>query len=352
MRNKNILFLFLLVAAGFAVWYFKHIFIYIIIAAILSLIGQPMDRFYTKYLRFGKFRISATLSAGLAFLTLFAVLFVLAFFFVPLVLEETAILSSLDRDLMLTTIQKPLETADRLLRSMNIDYESVNVQDYFREKVMSFFTVTNLSLLLNQFINALGDFVIAVFAISFLTFFFLRDEEKIISAILSFVPSNYSERSRKVWNECERLLKRYFIGVFTEILLVITFLALGLWIAGIRHALLIALFAGLMNIVPYVGPTISFLFALFIGLTTTTTMSPVSVVISLLVIYPVVYFADAFLLQPFIYSSSVKAHPAEIFLVILAGAANGGIGGMILAVPSYTILRVFVKEFFSGFRDR
>ncbi|TAL71892.1 MAG: AI-2E family transporter, partial [Bacteroidetes bacterium] len=52
------------------------------------------------------------------------------------------------------------------------------------------------------------------------------------------------------------------------------------------------------------------------------------------------------------YSSSVKAHPLEIFLVILAGATVGGIGGMLLAVPSYTVLRVVVKEFFTHFREK
>jgi predicted PurR-regulated permease PerM len=350
MKNKNLLLIFLLAVAGFAVWYFKHIFIYIIIAAIIALIGQPIDRFYTKYLRFGKFKITPTLSAGLAFLTLFLVFFLLAVFFAPLVLEEAALLSSLDRDIILTSLQKPMENMDRLMHSMHIDYETANLQAYLQDKLISFFTVTNITLVINQFISALGDFFIAFFAISFLTFFFLRDENQVIARILSFVPEKYSEKAKKVWMECERLLKRYFIGVMIEASLVTTFLFIGLWIAGIKHALLIALFAGMMNVVPYVGPLIACAFALFIGLTTTADMTPLSLVIKILVIFPIVNLSDAFLLQPLIYSSSVKAHPLEIFLVILAGATIGGIGGMILAVPSYTILRVFVKEFFAGFR--
>ncbi|MEK6617008.1 MAG: AI-2E family transporter, partial [Bacteroidota bacterium] len=72
-------------------------------------------------------------------------------------------------------------------------------------------------------------------------------------------------------------------------------------------------------------------------------------IIKILIVFPIVNLTDAFLLQPLIYSSSVKAHPLEIFLVILVGATIGGIGGMILAVPSYTILRVFAKEFFTSF---
>jgi len=347
MKNKNLLLILLLAVAGFAVWYFWHIVIYIIIAGILALIGQPIDRFYTKYLKFGKFRLSATLSAGFAFLTLFLGFFLLAIFFVPLVLEEATLLSSLDRNTIIASFQKPMENIDGILHRMNIDYESANLQSYFQEKLISFFTVTNITLLINQFISTLGDFFIAFFAISFLTFFFLRDENAIIGAVFSLVPKDYSEKVKSVWAESERLLKRYFIGVLLEVLLVITFLFIGLWICGIKHALLIALFAGLMNVIPYVGPLIGCAFALFIGLTTNTDMSMLSVIIKILVVFPIVNLSDAFLLQPLIYSSSVKAHPVEIFLVILCGAAVGGIGGMILAVPSYTILRVFVKEFFS-----
>lgn len=58
---------------------------------------------------------------------------------------------------------------------------------------------------------------------------------------------------------------------------------------------------------------------------------------------------DDFVLQPTLYSSRVKAHPLEIFLVILIAGSLAGILGMLLAIPSYTVLRVFAKEFFSQF---
>ena len=347
MKNKNLLWLLLLPVAGFTVWFFWHIFIYIIIAGILSLVGQPIDRFYTKYLRFGDFKLSQTLSALLAFLTLFLGFFLLAVFFIPLVVEETKILSSLDRDTILASLQRPIDGIERTLRGFNLDFDGVDLQQYIQNKMVSFLTVTNLSTFVNQLIGALGDFFIAVFAIGFLTFFFLRDEDVIIPAILSIFPQTHLEKVKSVWHESERLLKRYFIGVLLEVLLVITFLSIGLWACGVRHAMLIALFAGLMNVIPYVGPLIGCAFALFIGLTTNPDMSMVSVIVCILIVFPAVNLADAFFLQPLIYSSSVRAHPVEIFLVILVGAAIGGIGGMILAVPSYTILRVFVKEFFS-----
>ena len=55
-------------------------------------------------------------------------------------------------------------------------------------------------------------------------------------------------------------------------------------------------------------------------------------------------------LQPNIFSKSVKAHPLEIFIVVLMGAKIGGVTGMILAIPGYTVIRVLAKVFLSEFK--
>jgi len=59
---------------------------------------------------------------------------------------------------------------------------------------------------------------------------------------------------------------------------------------------------------------------------------------------------DNVVFQPFIFASSVNAHPLEIFIVILAAGSFAGVAGMILAIPSYTVLRVIGKEFFNNFK--
>jgi predicted PurR-regulated permease PerM len=59
---------------------------------------------------------------------------------------------------------------------------------------------------------------------------------------------------------------------------------------------------------------------------------------------------DAMLIQPAIFSNTVKAHPLEIFLVILMAGALGGVLGMVVAIPCYTLLRVIAKEFLDHFK--
>ena len=108
---------------------------------------------------------------------------------------------------------------------------------------------------------------------------------------------------------------------------------------------------GVLNVIPYVGPMIGFAIGLFVGL-----VSPIegmTIVQTLLCTGGTILTAqglDNFVLQPVLYSNRVKAHPLEIFIVILIAGNLAGVVGMLLAIPSYTVIRVFAKEFFNNFR--
>jgi len=126
-----------------------------------------------------------------------------------------------------------------------------------------------------------------------------------------------------------------------------------MWILGFKNALMIGFFVGIMNIVPYVGPIIGASIGILLGLSSNLTMDfstqMVPLIFEMLGVFVVVNLLDAMVLQPTIYSNSVKAHPLEIFLVIMMAGSIAGIPGMMLAIPSYTVLRIIAKEFFNKF---
>ncbi len=123
-----------------------------------------------------------------------------------------------------------------------------------------------------------------------------------------------------------------------------------LLIFGIHNALIIALLCAILNIIPYIGPTIaSFLAAILsmighIGEDFQTVMLPSTIYI--LIAFFIVQLIDNNVNQPLIFSKSTKSHPLEIFLVILIAGFLTGILGMIIAVPLYTIIKVIAKEFY------
>ena len=149
------------------------------------------------------------------------------------------------------------------------------------------------------------------------------------------------------------LLARYFTGILSESLLLTIAVTLVMMAFGMKaaDAGFIGLIMGVMNVVPYAGPLIGGVVSVFVGI-----VSPIEgmsvghtafvIAGSLLILKGM----DDFILQPTLYSEQVKAHPLEIFLVILIAGSLAGILGMLLAIPSYTVLRVFAKEFFSQFR--
>ena len=148
------------------------------------------------------------------------------------------------------------------------------------------------------------------------------------------------------------LLSRYFTGLLTESLILMVVISTAMILFGMKtdNALLIGLVMGVMNVIPYAGPLMGGIISIFIGIVTPIDgMSVMHTTITIICTLFCIKGFDDFVLQPTIYSERVKAHPLEIFLVILVAGYMAGIVGMLLAIPSYTVLRVLAKEFFSEF---
>jgi predicted PurR-regulated permease PerM len=176
------------------------------------------------------------------------------------------------------------------------------------------------------------------------------------NGVLLLVPTEFEEKVEKILTSISYLLRRYFIGLLFEVFLVMLLDTIGMIIIGIpfQHAIIIGLFCGLFCVVPYVGPWIGSAIGLMIGTAINMDKDFMAFTLPLLglmaVVFLIVKIFDNIVLQPLIYSSSVKAHPLEIFLVIIAAGSMAGVIGMILAIPIYTILRVVAKEFFENMK--
>lgn len=195
--------------------------------------------------------------------------------------------------------------------------------------------------------------VIAIFSISFITFFFLKDDGLFYTMVTSVFPERYHDNITRALDSVTVLLARYFTGILSESLLLMVIISLTMMAFGMKaaDAAFIGLVMGVMNVVPYAGPLIGGIISVFVGIVTPigdlSVGHTVTVIVGSLLILKGL---DDFVLQPTLYSERVKAHPLEVFLVILIAGSLAGILGMLLAIPSYTVIRVFAKEFFSQFR--
>ena len=342
-----------LILLGLFVWYFSAIIVYLVVAAVLTLMGRPIINVLAKVKIRGK-DLPDALNAVITLLVLFSMFSLIFIIFIPPLIQQTnKVEEVLEIDPIAQGLKNPISTLERLNQDYNFIPEDKTVMEYLRENAANVLNSVKISNVVRGVVNFTGDFIIAIFSISFIAFFFLKERGLMHQIVITLSPSTYREQVNNILDSIKRLLTRYFIGVVAEIILVGTLITIGLGILGIENAFVIGFFAGLFNVIPYLGPIIGGIlgvtFAVLGVLGTDFNAVLLPLALKVLVVFIVVQLIDNFVFQPFIYSSSVKAHPLEIFLVILMAGNLAGVGGMILAIPVYTILRVIAKEFFNQF---
>ncbi|HKK82092.1 MAG TPA: AI-2E family transporter [Prolixibacteraceae bacterium] len=339
----------------FLLWYFRTIVGYIVIAAILAMIGRPFVR-WLKKIKIWKFRLGASLSAFITLILIGGFFFSIFRFLIPLIVSEFDQLANVNVNDYLKQLEVPLNQISEFLYGESISFSGGSLQSILGERISSFFEMSQVTDLFGAIAGTLGSVFIGVFSVAFITFFFLREEGMFRKGIMLLSPTGVEERVSNSIDRISYLLRRYFIGIILEVILVMTLDTVGLTIVGLdfSEAVVIGMFCGLFNVIPYLGPWIGSTVGVLIGLAInidTDFMSETLPILGLMVmVFVSVQIIDNILFQPLIYSSSVKAHPMEIFLVIIAAGSLAGVIGMILAIPVYTIFRVLGAEFLSEFK--
>ncbi|HBF88192.1 MAG TPA: AI-2E family transporter [Bacteroidales bacterium] len=352
--KKYILAGIILLMVGYLLWYFNNIIAYVLISIVLSLLGAPIVTFMSKF-KIGKFKIPRAISAMLALFLIWFSIILFIIIFLPLIANEAKSLSEINPTEIIKNIDEPLNNLDAFISKYHLmGNQEILLKDYAAEKIISFASVAKLSNILKVLIGILGNIFVAIFAISFITFFFLKDDKLVTNVVFTIVPDKYDRAIKHILLSIKKLLTRYFVGIVIDVILMIVMITIGLTIIGLdfNHAIVIGLFAGIFNVVPYVGPIIAILFGITMGIVTHLNVDFYLVLVPLisymLIVFVIAQIIDAVFIQPYIFSNSVKAHPLEIFLVIMIAGSFAGIIGMVLAIPSYTVLRVVAKEFFTS----
>ena len=338
--------------ALFLVWYFSAIVTYILVAAVLAVIGRPLVR-HIERLHVGRFRVPRGVAALLTLFVIWVVAAVCASLFVPLIFDKLNELGRLNFAHVLQSIEEPMVRLQECFSHFfALPHEDVLLNDAIEKALGEWINLESLHTFFSSIVSITVSAVVAFFSISFITFFFLKEDGLFYAMVTGLFPERYSENITRALDSITYLLSRYFRGILTESLLLMTAVTIVMSAFGMRFsdAAFIGLLMGVMNVVPYAGPLIGACLSLFVGLVSpiegmTVGQTALVIIGSLLCLKGL----DDFVLQPTLYSERVKAHPLEIFLVILIAGSAAGIVGMLLAIPAYTVLRVFAKEFFSQF---
>ena len=345
-----------LIILGLMVWRFSSIVAYVLIASVLSLIARPLVRVMGK-IRFWNRTIPVSIRALITLIAILAFFFGFFRVFIPLVANEAQQLSNIDTEVVMKEFEEPIHRLEHWINNLNLNTEKeFSLRDALQERLASVLDIKVITDLVATVASILGNLAWAIFAISFITFFMLREESLIENYIVTIVPEDKEKAFRHALESVKHLLRRYFVGILLQMTGILTLVTLGMTIVGVgfRHGLVIGLAAAVLNIIPYLGPWMGALLGITLGVATHLQLDLSSQMVPLIgymaLVFIITQATDNAVFQPVIFGTSVYAHPIEIFIVIMMAGSLAGIVGMILAVPTYTVIRVFAKEFFNNFR--
>jgi len=344
-------------------WYFRSVLVYIILAAVVSLLARPV----MKLLRKIKVKGKSAPDWLLAILSLVLILGI----FLGIVTQVIPVVSSI-----IQSVSGNLQTASfnaseiaRWMEKLNIwlidRFPTLGRDFKLQEALVTWlknaFDMSSITSVVGSVASALGSFGVGLFSVVFIGFFFIKDDKLFRRIVGSLVPDKVEDEAIQAIGDIEHLLSRYFGGLLIEVLGVATLNFLGLWLIakiGFYPAIGIAFMAGLLNVIPYVGPWIGAAIGVVLGLVLKFSSAAALgvfpnfwvILITLVAIFAVTQMVDNFFFQPFIYSTSIKSTPLEIFIVLLMAGHVGGILGMLVAIPTYTVIRVVAARFLKGFK--
>ncbi|HOU96289.1 MAG TPA: AI-2E family transporter [Bacteroidales bacterium] len=353
MKNfiRNILVLAGIAFIVFCIWYFREIVIYILISGVLSIMGRPLVDLFSK-IRIRKLKMPMSLCALFSLAIIWGLIFLFLYIFIPLLASQIQTLSSIDSNKLVQIIEPTLRKIEDFFKSINPDLNALSLKNYIASKISDILSIEFIQDIITYFAKTMGNIIIAVFSISFITFFFLKDQHLFFESIIMWVPDKYVDNVTRAFYSIQNLLTRYFIGIVIESTCVLIMITIGMSLVGISftHALVMGLIIGVLNVIPYVGPWLGYFITVTMGIALNLDQNFQTVIIPLVFRMSLVVAAtqaiDNNIFQPIIFSNSVKAHPVEIFIVILIAGFAGGIPGMIFGIPAYIVLRVFAREFF------
>lgn len=175
------------------------------------------------------------------------------------------------------------------------------------------------------------------------SFFFLRDGHRILRSCIALAPNRYFEMAHDLSYLVTRQLAQFIRGRIIEALIVGLVVAVGLSFTDIRYAPLLGLFAGVTNLIPYVGPLVGMVPGILIALVDLGMGGQFWWIVTVYFLIAQV-LVDNFILIPVFISRVANLHPLWVFLAIIMGGKLYGVLGMIIGVPVASIIKIVILE--------
>jgi len=301
-----------------------------LIAVILAYILNPLVEFLE----------NRHIPRSLGILLIYAVFFSAAFLF------SLTVVPKLMNELYKLGEMLPQYTGQfqKFLLHLQSDYRRIALPDSIRLALDQ--NIVNLQAEIQNLLERITGSVISLFSnllailvIPLTVFYILRDMDNLKRSVVMLFPKRYRTYIVAMGSEMDRTLGAYFRGMLIICFIVGLFTYLGLIIIGLDYALILGIVAGITNVIPYFGPIIGAIPAVFMALLT----SP-GLALKTVIVYVVVQQLEGHLIAPQVWGRTLGLHPLLVIFVLLIGGKFFGLAGLIFAVPFTAMARIFLKH--------
>ena len=338
--KKSVKFILLLASVLISIYLLYFLSDLIVILALSILIAFIFDPFVTLLEKEGFTRLSSTL---IIFIGVSILIYLAMSFIIPKFLFQ---MNQLIETLKVYPLQEQINKIEKVVYNylpfFNPGDLSKRIQEFISTGLVNSFDK------FSSVITSIVSIVAIVVIVPFITFFILKDSHTIMHGILHIVPNKYFEMSYWILKKVSIQLGRFVRGWIFDAAFVGITCGVGYYFLGIQNALPLGVISGLGHLVPYFGPVIGAVPAIIISIIQYGDLSHVPFIVILVLS---VYAADNGFVQPYVFAKSVDMHPIAIILLILAGSQLFGIIGMLLAVPTATVIRTLAKEIYYAFKN-
>ena len=312
----------------------------LVVFAVSVLLALIFDPFVSMIEKKGLNRL---LSSLIIFAIFILVIYLILSFLVPSFIQQMKqLIDKVKVYLTFTQLRKigsEVQKTIPLIKSVDLQEKMTNYISVQVENSFNYFSTLFSSLL---------STIVILVIVPFITFFLVKDNKKIIRGILNIVPNKYFEMSYYVMKKVTFQLSKYVRAWIFDASFVGCAMGIGLYFIGIDNALPLGVIAGIGHLVPYFGPIIGGIPAILISLIQYGDFSRVP---HILILVLATYTFDNGIVQPYVFSKSLDIHPVLIILLIIAGGQLFGIIGMLLAIPTATVIKTFTKEIYFAFSN-
>ena len=332
----KVLFLLGIIICGFWVSsFFPDLVLTLIVSMLSAFILRPLVAFLE--FQIGLRRIY---SVSIVFIIVGGSLIVMSIFFIPLAIERLKILYDGFKNFPFD--QKLNEAAISLTANIpfaNPETVTQKVHDLVQSGLQG----------LNGFLASTAGFLVNLAIVPFITFFILSEGDTAIKKLIERVPNKYFEMVLNVIDKIQKELVGYLRGWILDSVIVGILNIAGFYLIGVNYAILLGIFAGISNLIPYVGPFFGVIPALLISLSQCGDFRQAFPILAVTLV--LVQLLDNIIIQPLCFSKTVDMHPVTVIFVLIIGNSLMGIAGMLLAIPIATILKSSAVETFWGLKN-